>query len=571
MVEEPHVFAAYEGLATPTLVLDADYRIIFANQAAMRLWGPESALLGTMPLASLRLSPPDGVELDFWRRDVVFPAIAAGDAFTCRDVAGRTLELRCVRFMHGSERRVLMTVGTPLAAATPTWALTDPLTGLHNRHQWDLEFRTRDAAGGSIVFLDLDNLKQINDLSGHRHGDQALALCGAAIRSNIPPGALAVRYGGDEFVIVLPERAAERAERLAQTITAAVEEAAVVMHSDIPLHLSHGVASFEPGELARGLEDADQALYARRGVLLASRRGGRIILTRDAQRRLLSVTGDAERATPGELGRTFGREFNAYFTEVYARSVAQAREFIDFVSPEAGSAVVEIGAGAGRMTFDGGLAERVGREGQLLVTDASPPQVQAARQRAVALGLDWLHFLVAPAEDLPVASNTVDLVVGGYFLHYTDEAATLRAAARILRPGGRLALSVGLDEHFGPAWQRAFAPIREALATYGRDWRPLFVSEARLREVTTAAGLVVEEIRQQPSSEEAGMPTVEAAMAVAEQAGMATLFARPLPERVRSATAARALAEFRRALEELGPATAWIRVGLMSLRARKPA
>lgn len=58
-----------------------------------------------------------------------------------------------------------------------------------------------------------------------------------------------------------------------------------------------------------------------------------------------------------------------YFRTCYALALEQAREFVAFVDPEPGSAVVEVGAVSGRVTCHGGLAERIGRQGRLLVTD----------------------------------------------------------------------------------------------------------------------------------------------------------------------------------------------------------
>ena len=69
--------------------------------------------------------------------------------------------------------------------------------------------------------------------------------------------------------------------------------------------------------------------------------------------------------------------------------------------------------------------------------------VLAARKRAEEMCLDWLRFVRASAEDLPVASGTADLVVGALFLHFTDPAQALREMARVLRPGGRVAVCTG--------------------------------------------------------------------------------------------------------------------------------
>ena len=573
MPDDSSRFTAYDGLATPTVILDADYRITYVNDSARRFWAASGQeFLGQLPVAALRLSAPDGADVAAWSRDVVFPAIAAGDPFTCRVRGGGPVQLRGTRFVDGGERFVLLSV-VPEAETdgTPAWALTDPLTGLWNRHQWERAFIQWNARPGAVIFLDLDNLKQINDLYGHRRGDQALGLVGDAISAHLPADDLAVRYGGDEFVVLLRTTDAAEAEGVGARIAAEVDERAARQAPDIPLHVSWGVAPYTAGHLAPGVDAADQALYARKGVLLASSRGGRIVLTKDAHGRLLSAASEQMGNAPGEFSKRFGNEFNESFRQAYARSVAQAREFIDFVSPTAGSAVVEIGAGPGRITFDGGLAERVGREGQLLVTDPSPAQLQAARQRAAALGLDWIHFLAAPAEDLPVASHTVDLVVGAYFLHYTNEAASIRSAARVLRPGGRLALSVGLNARWGPAWERrAFAPIREALAAHGLPWRPVFLPQQELEDLIRSAGLVIERFAV-AEGEQLTVPSAEALMAMARQTRLAAVLARALPPSVQAKVESASLTALQQAMDELGPQAAGMEFGLMSLVAHKEA
>ncbi len=68
---------------------------------------------------------------------------------------------------------------------------------------------------GCVVFLDLDDLREVNGLHGHIAGDRMLAAAGQAHAAISPPDALAVRYGGDEFVIVIvlpdPDEAAAKA------------------------------------------------------------------------------------------------------------------------------------------------------------------------------------------------------------------------------------------------------------------------------------------------------------------------------------------------------------------------
>jgi diguanylate cyclase (GGDEF)-like protein len=77
--------------------------------------------------------------------------------------------------------------------------------GRPNRAGWQRKHGQWLQASGTAVLLGLDDLKGINDRYGHRRGDEVLALVGAVLRSALPPGALAVRWGGDEFLVLQPQ------------------------------------------------------------------------------------------------------------------------------------------------------------------------------------------------------------------------------------------------------------------------------------------------------------------------------------------------------------------------------
>jgi SAM-dependent methyltransferase len=267
--------------------------------------------------------------------------------------------------------------------------------------------------------------------------------------------------------------------------------------ADLPIvpRLSHGVAVFGPGEIQRAVQRADDALYERKGVLLPAASGGRIILTREGRSALRQPGDDRAQPQPGAFSAGFGPEFEAYFRAQYVRALEQAREFVDLVDPEPGTAVVEVGAGSGRITFDGGLAERIGPKGQLLVTDPSGPQLLEARKHAEERDLPWVRFVRAPAEELPLASGTVDLVLGGLFLHFTEPVRALQEMARVVRPGGRVAISAGLEHGWPPAWQDALAPVRRAVEAEGFPWRHFLLQRGQLEDLMTAAGLTVEQFR----------------------------------------------------------------------------
>jgi diguanylate cyclase (GGDEF)-like protein len=103
-------------------------------------------------------------------------------------------------------------------------ATLDPLTGVYVRRFFDQllirelvsTFRTQKPL--AVLFMDLDNLKKINDTAGHPAGDQALAATGNVLRQAIRSADVAGRYGGDEFAVILPQADSEGAANVAQRI-----------------------------------------------------------------------------------------------------------------------------------------------------------------------------------------------------------------------------------------------------------------------------------------------------------------------------------------------------------------
>ena len=103
-------------------------------------------------------------------------------------------------------------------------AVTDPLTGLYNRRRLadalerEIDRARRYDRALSLVMVDLDNLKHINDTHGHQAGDQVLREVAKVISANARKSDLVTRYGGDEFLILLPEADAKAATRVAKRI-----------------------------------------------------------------------------------------------------------------------------------------------------------------------------------------------------------------------------------------------------------------------------------------------------------------------------------------------------------------
>ncbi|MEO8670140.1 MAG: tetratricopeptide repeat-containing diguanylate cyclase [Tahibacter sp.] len=150
-------------------------------------------------------------------------------------------------------------------------AITDPLTGCYNRghlmRQLDENIRHSDRARRdlSVLLIDFDHFKQINDQHGHLFGDRVLASGVQIMRQWIEPGDLLGRYGGEEFVAVLPDRDADAAAQIAERLRDKVAQALNGMvAANRPLTISIGVASLDQCS-ERSLETllgaADIAVY----------------------------------------------------------------------------------------------------------------------------------------------------------------------------------------------------------------------------------------------------------------------------------------------------------------------
>jgi len=149
-------------------------------------------------------------------------------------------------------------------------AIRDPLTGLFNRRyltetlQRELARSDRDGRPLSVVMLDVDHFKELNDSAGHDAGDRMLQAIGHYLGEQTREGDVACRFGGEEFVVVLPGAAARMAAERAEDWRAAFEALRLAYEGrELRVTISMGVADF-PAH-ARGLEDllrvADVALY----------------------------------------------------------------------------------------------------------------------------------------------------------------------------------------------------------------------------------------------------------------------------------------------------------------------
>ena len=155
-------------------------------------------------------------------------------------------------------------------------ALTDPLTGLPNRAGWterlELEMARFQRYGGELLMavLDIDHFKRINDNYGHLAGDKVLKIVASELSSRLRKTDFIARFGGEEFVLLIPSTPLDGGRQMVETLRAAV--AACPFHfknEPVTITLSAGLTAFAAGESAdKVFERADQALYS-------AKRGGR--------------------------------------------------------------------------------------------------------------------------------------------------------------------------------------------------------------------------------------------------------------------------------------------------------
>ncbi|CAN5791950.1 hypothetical protein BH24CHL6_BH24CHL6_13650 [soil metagenome] len=148
----------------------------------------------------------------------------------------------------------------------------DPLTGVHNNRYLRARLRQEVARAArshvplSVLMLDLDDFKPVNDIHGHAEGDRVLARIAATIKAHVRTADIVARYGGDEFVVVMPDTGADRAGVVAGRVVRGVrsERHPMANGSETRVGVSAGLAVFpQDGRTASSLLSvADAQMYA---------------------------------------------------------------------------------------------------------------------------------------------------------------------------------------------------------------------------------------------------------------------------------------------------------------------
>ena len=208
----------------------------------------EPQVFGPRPREALVLLARQAVHLLERRRSVLEQnrRMSESDALARRvEQAHAELEHRHARLLHSARR--------------------DELTGLLNRTglaqllEDPAHAQRLETGGYCLILLDIDHFKQVNDRHGHLLGDRALRLVADAVHGAVREGDLAVRYGGEEFLIVLPGTDLASAAEIAHRIRERVSQVTL----PFPLSVSAGVAAGDAGHdrPEQVFDRADQALY----------------------------------------------------------------------------------------------------------------------------------------------------------------------------------------------------------------------------------------------------------------------------------------------------------------------
>jgi diguanylate cyclase (GGDEF)-like protein len=167
---------------------------------------------------------------------------------------------------------VLWAASRRLEEELRTLATRDPLTGLYNRRALEelgakeISRTIRSGVPVAVIVIDIDHFKPLNDHYGHQAGDVVLKWLASVMRNHVREHDVLARFGGEEFVVLLPETALEAATIVAEKLRAEIERAAIMFGKTGRLNMtaSFGVASLF-GERANWfslIKAADDALYA---------------------------------------------------------------------------------------------------------------------------------------------------------------------------------------------------------------------------------------------------------------------------------------------------------------------
>ncbi len=265
--------ALIEHLSDGVLVLDGNGRLVDVNPMAVKLMGWKVAPIGLdaaiifsdwPELQAACKSPAiaDTVKMGIHQKlgtDTLFFDLSITSLFDKqKKVIGRLIVIHDITDLKQMEKRLL------------DLSLIDDLTGLNNRRGFlvlsaqFMEMVKRMSLKAAVIFIDLDNMKMINDTYGHAEGDQALIDIAVLLRQHSRSSDILSRYGGDEFMAIGIESTPQSAETMLARLQEKMAEFNAESGRKYPLSISYGISHFDhthSSSLESLIKEADQAMY----------------------------------------------------------------------------------------------------------------------------------------------------------------------------------------------------------------------------------------------------------------------------------------------------------------------
>jgi len=256
---ENNIFKFNEGASrlfgiTQEDILGKALHSLFVEQDAVREQIALTQQTDDKVMRELTIKGPEGETrtVNVSMASIKLEGVLGGLVVTCRDITSRKLVEKEFRARASAMERL---------------SRTDDLTGLYNRRQFDEDYHRMFAACQqekecrmSIILIDLDKFKELNDTWGHKAGDEALQGFGEAVRNSVRQEKdPAYRYGGDEFIILLPDTGQQGARAVAERIRKKYLE---MRKEPNDTTISVGISSFRPGDTRDDLFNrADTCMY----------------------------------------------------------------------------------------------------------------------------------------------------------------------------------------------------------------------------------------------------------------------------------------------------------------------
>lgn len=154
-------------------------------------------------------------------------------------------------------------------------------------------------------------------------------------------------------------------------------------------------------------------------------------------------------------------EYEKLAEEIWPQAMPLRKQLIDVAGIKPGMKVLELGCGSGPLTYEAGLADRIGPNGQLVCLDPSIGMINRAKAKLKSKGKHWVEFKFGQAEDLPFEDGYFDAVIGVAFLQFTDHQIALNEMKRVTRSKGVIASvhPLAFDFKTIPFFHEWFLPV----------------------------------------------------------------------------------------------------------------